>query len=204
MLLNPAFVPIAVLIRHPWLLRARFVPRLFCVLRPLLSTQNPKARLRLTAYRGLVTATMCYDALPINDVFRKVDDYTLVGAMDLRGLQMPFVRAAPRAADELRGPSSEALRRGSSVGTSSRRAPRTAAPAWRRASAAIPPLRDRVMRRRPAPRRYGDGRVRARVVEQPGRGPRPVLNPWGDPTVPSSRGRPAELPSACPATRGEG
>lgn len=34
---------------------------------------------------------MCYDALPINDVFRKVDDDTLVGAMDLRGLEMPFM-----------------------------------------------------------------------------------------------------------------
>jgi len=105
MLLNPAFVPIAVLIRHPWLLRARFVARLFRVLRPLLSTQNPKARLRLTAYRGLVTVTMCYDALPINDVFRKVDDDTLVGAMDLPGLQMPFMfvlRREPPTSSEAR------------------------------------------------------------------------------------------------------
>ena len=43
------------------------------------------------AYRGVLTATMCYDALPINDVFRKVDNDTLVGAMDLRGLEMPFM-----------------------------------------------------------------------------------------------------------------
>jgi hypothetical protein len=91
MLLNPAFVPIAALIRYRWLLRAPFVPRLFCVLRPLLSTHDPKARLRLTVYRGVLTATLCYDALPINDVFRKVDDDTLVGAMDLRGLEMPFM-----------------------------------------------------------------------------------------------------------------
>jgi hypothetical protein len=39
----------------------------------------------------VLTATMCYDALPINDVFRKVDDDTLVGAMDLRGLEMSFM-----------------------------------------------------------------------------------------------------------------
>jgi hypothetical protein len=39
----------------------------------------------------VLTATLCYDALPINDVFRKVDDDTLVGAMDLRGLEMPFM-----------------------------------------------------------------------------------------------------------------
>jgi hypothetical protein len=42
-------------------------------------------------YRGVLTAKFCYDALPINDVFRKVDDDTLVGAMDLRGLEMPFM-----------------------------------------------------------------------------------------------------------------
>jgi hypothetical protein len=103
MSLNPAFVPIAVLIRYPWLVRAPFVPRLFCVLRPLLATGKPTARLRLTAYRGVVTATMCYDALPINDVFRKVDNNTVLGAMDLRGLQTPFMfvlRREPREASD--------------------------------------------------------------------------------------------------------
>jgi hypothetical protein len=50
---------------------------------------------------------MCYDALPINDVFRKVDDDTLVGAMDLRGLQMPFMfvlRREPPTSSEARAP----------------------------------------------------------------------------------------------------
>jgi hypothetical protein len=91
MLLNPAFVPITALLRCQRLLRAPFVPRLFHVVRSLLSTRDPKARLRLTVYRGVLTATLCYDALPINDVFRKVDDDTLVAAMDLRGLEMPFM-----------------------------------------------------------------------------------------------------------------
>ena len=96
MLLNPAFVPIAALIRCQRLLRAPFVPRLFSILLPVLSTHNPKARLRLMAYRDVVTATMCYDALPVNDVFRKVDDDTLVGAMDLRSLETPFMFALRR------------------------------------------------------------------------------------------------------------
>jgi hypothetical protein len=91
MSINPVFVPIGLLIRYHWLHRAPVVPGLFAVIRPLLSTRKPKARLRLTDYRGVVTATMIYDALPINDIFRKVDDDTLVGAMDLRGLQMPFM-----------------------------------------------------------------------------------------------------------------
>ncbi|MEV0713185.1 DUF4334 domain-containing protein [Asanoa sp. NPDC050611] len=87
---NPAFVPLA-LIRHPRLLHAPFAERIFSVIRPLVSTGKPKARLRLTEYRGVVTATMCYDALPIHDVFRKVDDDILVGAMDMRGLEKPFL-----------------------------------------------------------------------------------------------------------------
>ena len=89
--INPAFVPLPLLVRYRSLLRAPLVPTLFAVIRPLLSTQKPKARLRLANYRGVVTATMCYDALPISDAFRKVDDDTLVGAMDARGLPMPFL-----------------------------------------------------------------------------------------------------------------
>jgi hypothetical protein len=91
MSINPAFVPVAALIRYHRLLHAPVVPRLLAVIRPLLATQKPKARLRLTNYRGVVTATMVYDALPINDVFRKADEDTLVGAMDMRGLSTPFL-----------------------------------------------------------------------------------------------------------------
>ena len=96
--INPAFVPIAVVVRHPRLLHAPFVARIFSVIRPLIRTKKPKARLRLTQYRDVVTATMSYDALPINDVFRKVDDDTLIGAMDLRGLDMPFMFVMRREA----------------------------------------------------------------------------------------------------------
>ncbi|MGA8046787.1 MAG: DUF4334 domain-containing protein, partial [Dermatophilaceae bacterium] len=63
-------------------------------LRPLLRTRRtrrPAARLRMVEYRGVVTGTMIYDALPIKDHFRAVDDDTLLGAMDLRGLEDPFL-----------------------------------------------------------------------------------------------------------------
>ena len=58
--------------------------------KPLLGTSSPKARLRTTRYRGVDTATMVYDQLPINDVFRKLDDDTALGAMDLRGSAKPY------------------------------------------------------------------------------------------------------------------
>lgn len=53
-------------------------------------TTRPKARLRMVEHRGASTATMIYDALPINDHFRRVDDDTLLGAMDARGLDQTF------------------------------------------------------------------------------------------------------------------
>lgn len=89
--INPAFLPLAVGVRYPRLMHLPAATRIFSIIRPLLSTRKPKARLRLTQYRGVVTATMCYDSLPINDSFRKVDNGTLVGAMDMRCLDSPFM-----------------------------------------------------------------------------------------------------------------
>lgn len=58
--------------------------------RPVLQTRHHRARLRMTEHRGRVSATMIYDHQPINDVFRRVDDDTVLGAMDMRGLTQPF------------------------------------------------------------------------------------------------------------------
>lgn len=61
-------------------------------------TRKPRARLRMMTYRGVATATMSYDTLPINDHFRAVDDDTLLGVMDARGLP-PFVFTLHRPND---------------------------------------------------------------------------------------------------------
>ena len=63
---------------------------MFQTLIPLLSGNKSAARLRMTTYRGKPTATMVYDNLPINDVFRKVDDNTVLGIMDLKGMKQSF------------------------------------------------------------------------------------------------------------------
>ncbi len=55
------------------------------VLRPALRTSKHRARLRSVEHRGVVTAAMVYDHLPIIDFFRRVDADTLLGVMDLRG-----------------------------------------------------------------------------------------------------------------------
>lgn len=88
---NPSVVPLSFLVRHARLLSSPAARGAFTAVRPLLRTSRPRARLRMVEYRGTVSGTMSYDALPINDVFRKVDQDTLVGAMDLRGMDEPFM-----------------------------------------------------------------------------------------------------------------
>ena len=63
---------------------------LFRAMLGLVSTGKSAARLRATTYRGVTSATMQYDNLPINDVFRRVDERTVLGVMDLKGVQAPF------------------------------------------------------------------------------------------------------------------
>jgi hypothetical protein len=57
---------------------------------PAMKTKKYRARLRHVEYRGEVSAAMVYDQLPIIDVFRRVDDETLLGAMDQRGAANPY------------------------------------------------------------------------------------------------------------------
>jgi hypothetical protein len=66
------------------------VAKPIAALRPLLRARSAKARLRTTRYRGIDTATMIYDQLPINDVFRRLSDAAVLGAMDLRGETQPY------------------------------------------------------------------------------------------------------------------
>ena len=66
------------------------VGRLFQLLMPLLATRHSRARLRITRHRGQESAAMIYDHAPIVDCFRRLDANTLLGVMDLKGMQQPF------------------------------------------------------------------------------------------------------------------
>ncbi|WP_280831005.1 DUF4334 domain-containing protein [Mycolicibacterium frederiksbergense] len=89
--LNPAlaFGGLAVFTKLP-LLRNRSMVAPIAALRPVLHTRAAKARLRTTRYRDVDTATMIYDQLPINDVFRRISDAAVIGAMDLRNSTKPY------------------------------------------------------------------------------------------------------------------
>jgi Domain of unknown function (DUF4334)/GXWXG protein len=62
----------------------------YSAMNKLLKTEESKARIRMMEHRGKVSATMIYDYLPINDVFRKVDENTVLGLMDFKGMPQPF------------------------------------------------------------------------------------------------------------------
>ncbi len=84
---NPAFMGRVMGVSMP---KSGIVPCIFHILMPLITTSNSKARLRMTTYRGKSSATMIYDKLPINDVFRKIDKDAVFGVMDLKGMELPF------------------------------------------------------------------------------------------------------------------
>lgn len=78
---------LALRVRMP---KGRAARWLFRALKLLLRTRRCGARLRMMEYRGKVSATMVYDRLPILDAFRQVDENTLLGVMDLKGMEQPF------------------------------------------------------------------------------------------------------------------
>ena len=87
--LNPFWMPLKYA-RNTALARSRFARLTFKALMPVLQTRRSRARLRMLEYRGKVSATMVYDAKPINDVFRKIDANSVMGVMDLKGMRKPF------------------------------------------------------------------------------------------------------------------
>lgn len=86
---EPRRMPLGLAGRVPLSTLARVRP-LLTALEPALRTSRPRARLRNLEYRGVVTAAMIYDHLPIIDVFRRVDEVTLLGAMDWRDDPQPY------------------------------------------------------------------------------------------------------------------
>lgn len=87
--LNSRHIPFGMMTRVE-LKGNRLTRTLFSIVRPFLRTTESMARIRMMEHRGKVSATMIYDFLPIHDVFRRVNQDTLLGLMDLRGVQQPF------------------------------------------------------------------------------------------------------------------
>jgi hypothetical protein len=87
--MNPGLVPLE-LVRTLGMARWPGMAGAVRVLGPLLATRAPRARLRMIEDRETVTAAMIYDQRPIIDVFRAVDEGTVMGRMDERGQRPAF------------------------------------------------------------------------------------------------------------------
>lgn len=87
--ISPKFMPMGLLWKHH-VPRSALLNALSLPLKFALQTSRARARLRMLEHRGKVSATMIYDDLPIHDVFRKIDDVTVLGLMDLKDMPQPF------------------------------------------------------------------------------------------------------------------
>jgi hypothetical protein len=90
---NPALVPLGLVLRVTPLLRTAPAAAAFAAVRPLTRTRRPRARLREVRYRGVVSAALVYDDLPVIDAFRAVGDGSVLGAMDAREMTEPYLFA---------------------------------------------------------------------------------------------------------------
>ena len=87
---SPRRMPLGLAVRLPASVVGRARP-VATRMHPLLRTPHHAARLRDIEHRGVLTAAMVYDALPIIDVFRAVDADTLLGVMDYRAHPAPYL-----------------------------------------------------------------------------------------------------------------
>jgi uncharacterized protein DUF4334 len=90
-------IPVGFVIRHADLFRHPLARQLFRAFGVVLRTDQPKARLRMTEYRGVVSTRMIYD------IFRKVGDDTVLGVIDLRFTPQPFFFVLRREGQPRRG-----------------------------------------------------------------------------------------------------
>ena len=83
--INPRYIPLGIKIPKNNMLKV-----FIAILKPILKTKKSKARIRMIEYRGKVTGTMVYDQKSIFDHFAKINENTMLGAMDLKGAANPY------------------------------------------------------------------------------------------------------------------
>ncbi|MEL6536964.1 MAG: DUF4334 domain-containing protein [Bacteroidota bacterium] len=84
--INPQLVPLS-----PKLPKIKALGWVMALIRPVVKTRKFRARMRMVTYRGKHTGAMVYDHRAIIDVFAKVDEDTMLGIMDLKGDNRPYV-----------------------------------------------------------------------------------------------------------------
>ena len=86
---DPNPIPINLGLSLP-VFKSQTIKSIFQLMNLMLKTEKSQARMRMMEYHQKVSATMIYDNLPIKDILRKIDDNTLLGLMDFKGVSQPF------------------------------------------------------------------------------------------------------------------
>lgn len=94
---NPDWIPLKLNFPKTYLLE-----KAMNIVKPILQTKKPKAHLKIMTYRGKSSATMVYNSKPIKDHFRKVDENTVLGLMELKGEQKPYFFILKRDTNDIK------------------------------------------------------------------------------------------------------
>lgn len=94
--LDPRFLPVRIGMTLPFR-RTRAAAMAFRAISRLIRTSRSGAVLHLTKHRGVATAAMSYLDQPVTDYFRRVDDQTVLAAMELDGDARRYFFALTRA-----------------------------------------------------------------------------------------------------------
>ncbi len=89
--LDPSLVPM-LLITHPIStpdVVKSIAPKVMTLLRPVAQARRHGARLERIRHRGVRTVSMVYNDRPIVDVFRAIDEDTVLGCMEYPGMPRP-------------------------------------------------------------------------------------------------------------------
>lgn len=83
--IDPARIPLHLILRFHKIGRMRTAGALFSYLRRGLRAKGPVASLKTLSFQGVASAAMIYDGQPIIDHFRRMDDRKVMGAMTIQG-----------------------------------------------------------------------------------------------------------------------
>lgn len=94
--LDPRFLPVRIGMTLPFR-RTRAAAMAFRAMSRLIRTSESRAVLHVTKHRGVATVAMSYLDQPVTDYFRRVDDQTVLAAMELEGDARRYFFALTRA-----------------------------------------------------------------------------------------------------------
>ncbi|GAA2725295.1 GXWXG domain-containing protein [Cellulomonas aerilata] len=100
---DPVLAPVSLIRLFPQGLRRSGLPAAFRAVVPLLRSPRPAGRIRSVQTRGVVSAALVYDAVPIVDALRRVAPDLLLGAADIRGEPAPLMFVLRRRRPAARG-----------------------------------------------------------------------------------------------------